>query len=55
MTNLTYPKDKVCADCGEPAVVGYGQTPVWLCQTDFELRLREVRTAIRTGLAALDR
>jgi len=46
MPELSYPDDKVCA-CGKQAVVGYGKTPEWLCQADFEIRLKEVRKTVK--------
>jgi hypothetical protein len=34
--------------CAEPAVVGWGHPPVWICQRGFEERLAEIRIIVQS-------
>jgi hypothetical protein len=52
MTELSSPSDRTCS-CGAPAIVGFGTPPEWLCQADFEARLRKTRNNIKAVETAL--
>lgn len=36
-----------CTECDEPALVGYGPGPEWLCLRHFEERLARVGSLLR--------
>lgn len=36
----------LCAECRIPAVVGWGNPPVWLCQAHFDEHLAKTRTVL---------
>lgn len=42
------------ANCCEPAIVGYGSDPTWLCAQCFERALLGVRERLETAAELLD-
>ena len=43
---MTTPPCAAHENCPDPAVVGWGDPPVWMCQRGFDEHLAEVRSKI---------